>query len=130
MRTLKHPSRLLITFAVAACASSGGGEGGPRRSANLITAEELTDAFEQSVYQAIQRLRPRWLTARGNASFSSAENRLPSVIMDDVPYRLSILDNVRPEEVETLRYISASDATTRWGTGYPAGVIEVRTRRR
>jgi hypothetical protein len=49
------------------------------------------------------------------------------------------LDNTRLGDLEQLRTIpttiilsihlvSATDATTRWGTGYSAGVIEVRTR--
>ena len=32
-------------------------------------------------------------------------------------------------DVESIRRVSASDATTRFGTGFPAGAIEVRTRR-
>jgi hypothetical protein len=31
--------------------------------------------------------------------------------------------------IETMRYLSAADATTKYGTGYPGGVIEVTTRR-
>ena len=33
------------------------------------------------------------------------------------------------ENIETMRYLSASDATTRYGTGYIGGLIEVTTRR-
>jgi hypothetical protein len=29
--------------------------------------------------------------------------------------------------IETMRYLSASDATTKYGTGYMGGVIEVTT---
>ncbi len=36
---------------------------------------------------------------------------------------------VFPENIETLRYLSAPDATTKYGTGYIGGVIEVTTRR-
>jgi len=31
--------------------------------------------------------------------------------------------------IETMRYLSAADATTKYGTGFPGGVIEVTTRR-
>jgi len=31
--------------------------------------------------------------------------------------------------IETMRLLSAPDATTKYGTGYPGGVIEVTTRR-
>jgi hypothetical protein len=33
------------------------------------------------------------------------------------------------DNIETMRYLSPSDATTRYGTGYAGGVIEVTLRR-
>jgi len=33
------------------------------------------------------------------------------------------------DDIETMRYLSASDATIRYGTGYIGGVIEVTMRR-
>lgn len=124
MRTTKHPSWLLITFAVAACASSGTGDGGFLRDANLITAEELSDVSDRSVYEAIQVLRPQWLRRTG------FRNDLPSAVLDNQRYELDILETMSPDEVLWLRFMSPSDASVRWGTGYPSGVIEVRTRQR
>lgn len=130
MRKLKHPARLLMTLAAASCASSAGGDGSVRRDPNVITAAELTDLLDRSVYEAISQLRPQWLTTRGNVSLTTSDNRLPSAIVDGQPNRLDFLESMRPDEVETLRFISAADATMRWGTGYPNGAIEVTTRRR
>ena len=127
MRALKHTYRLLIVGAVAACASSGANDGRPRYDANLITGEELSgrsDISDRSGLEAIQRLRPAWLRRTG------FRNALPSVVMDNQPYQLDILETVRPEEIESLRFLSPSDATTRYGTGYTSGVIEVLTRQR
>ena len=42
---------------------------------------------------------------------------------------LAYLDQMSTENIETMRYLSASDATTKYGTGYAGGVIEVTTRR-
>ena len=133
MRTLKHPSRLLITLAVAVCASSacassggggGNGEGSPRRDANLITRDELVDVSDRSVLEAIQVLRPQWLRRTG------FRNDLPSAIMDNQRYELEFLETMSPDEVLDIRFVSPSDASVRWGTGYPSGVIQVRTRQR
>lgn len=127
MRTLKHPSWLLTVVAVAACASSGASDGSPRYDPNLITAEELTersDAIDRSALEAIQRLRPQWMRRTG------FRVDLPSVIMDNQPYQLDILESVRPEEIQSMRFLSATDATIRYGTGYTSGVIEVITRSR
>ena len=122
MRTLKRPSQLLIVLVVAACASSG--RSGPRRDPNLITLAELNEVSDRAAYDAIERLRPRWLTVRGRNS------GLPSVIWDGRPYRLDILRNMPLEQVAELEYVSAIDATTLYGTGYPSGAILVTSRRR
>ena len=132
VRTLKHPSRLLIMLAVAACASSacassgggGGSEGSPRRDANLITRDELDDVSDRSVLEVIQVLRPQWLRRTG---FRSG---LPSAVLDNQRYELDILETMSPDEVFSIRFVSPSDASVRWGTGYPSGVIELRTRQR
>ena len=126
MRTLRHPSRLLITFAIAACASSGVGDGesGPRREANLITTEELTQVLDRSIYEAIQILRPQWLRRTG------FRNDLPSAVTDNQLFELTFLETMPSEMAESLRFITPTDATFRWGTGYPSGAIEVSTRQR
>ena len=125
MRILKHPSGLLIIFAVAACASSGRSDGGVRRDRNVITnAELISGVLDATVYDAVERLRPQWLRARGRVGSA------PRVIWDNQPYQLDILRNMQPQDIDTLRFISAADATTRWGLGYPSGAIEVVSRRR
>jgi hypothetical protein len=42
---------------------------------------------------------------------------------------LSILRSIRTFELQGLRYMSASDATTRYGTGFDGGAILVTTKR-
>jgi hypothetical protein len=38
---------------------------------------------------------------------------------------LEELHSIRAADVESIRFINARDATTRWGTGHMGGVIEV-----
>lgn len=129
-----HPSRRQIIFtfvaacgltAVAAGCASGGGEGGPRRDPNLITAAELADYSNLTCYDVIQRLRPRWLQRRGS-------DQNPVVYQDGsrVGEAEGVLSGMPVNEVESLRYLDASNATTRYGTGHGAGAIEITTRRR
>jgi len=40
------------------------------------------------------------------------------------------LDNLQPNDVQELRFISAADATTLYGTDHAGGIIQVTTRRR
>jgi len=122
MRKFKHPTRLLILLAVAACAGSG--RSGPRRDPNLITLAEMNQVPDRSAYEAIERLRPRWLIARRGGA-------LPGVIWDGRPnYRVDVLRNMPLEQIQEMEYVSALDATTLYGTGYAGGAIRVTSRRR
>lgn len=133
---MRHPRLLrtvMLLFAVgaagalAACASGGGGSSdGPRRSQNRITQEELVDYTTLNALDAIRRLRPRWLQARGATAGGSNE---PVAILDGA--RLGSPDalaSVAVSDVSEMQYLSASDATMRYGTNFPGGAIEVRTR--
>ncbi len=123
-----HSSRRLtlaafaLVIGLAGCASGGGGSGGGGR-ANLLTVADMSEVQQLSVYQAIQRLRPRWLRQRSN--------RLPNVYIDGSRRTggLDDLRSMRTSEVQEMQYLSGSDATTRFGTGNDGGAILVTTRR-
>ena len=123
------PSRsmgpLLMAVFVTACATSGGS--GVRRDPNLITAEEVTTVGSEamSAYDAVQRLRPRWLTSRGNTTSGLAADRLPAVMLNSTRHSVDILRSLRAIDVASMRYVSRTDATTRYGLGYINGLIEV-----
>ena len=116
---------LLLT---TACVSGGrgagtdSGSGGARR--DRITAEDLEGIVEDNAYDVISRLRPQWLRRRGRSL-------LPAVFRDNIRIGTDIeaLKSIRLENVFELRYLSASDATMRWGTGFTGGVIQIVTRR-
>ena len=107
----------------AGCASSGGGERGPRRDANLITAEELTPHSTLTLREAIALLRPRWLQERGG------QNN-PIVMQDGNRMGGGALDTIRASDIESAKYLNAADARIRYGSTVTAGAIEVVTRRR
>lgn len=115
----------LATFALGlgltGCASGGGGGGGG--SANRITSEQLADMQQLDAYQAIQRLRPQWLRSRGGSP--------PQVLMDNMRQQggLDALRQFRVADIQELRYMSSSDATNRYGTGFDGGAILVVTKR-
>jgi hypothetical protein len=45
------------------------------------------------------------------------------------PVFLATLQQIRAIDVQEIRYLSATEATTPYGTGHVGGVIEVTTRR-
>lgn len=110
---------------LSSCATAG--TGGVRSSPDRITREELEPLESLSAFEAIQRLRPRWLQSRGPTSLRGGP-ALPRVHLDQSPTQLDVLRTLSVSEVQSMLFLSAADATTRYGTGYPAGLIDVRTR--
>ncbi len=122
---MRHVSLAVVVLSlfVAACAAgSGSGDSGPRRSSNLITLAELTELTDvDTAFEAIRRLHPNWLTGRGG---SPARVFIDGVEMGGT----NILQSYRVTGIQECRFVSPSDATMRFGTGFGGGVIEVTTR--
>lgn len=132
MRILSRTRFLVMIFGLAlvlpgcsAATSGGSGEGGVRRASNRITAEELATALDLDAWSAISRLRPSWLR-QGTRGAS------PALIVDGTPESggLEMLRAFRTTDLTMLEFMSAADATTRYGTGYTSGAIVVSTKRR
>lgn len=131
-------SRSFVTFATSlllvACATAGTTPG-TARNPNVITAEEIAQNPSSNAYELIQRLRPSFLRTRGavHGAPSNGVNNIEAV--DLVVYlndtRLGGSDQLRQlptTDIREIRYYSASDATTKWGTGNSAGAIQVISR--
>lgn len=120
---------VFTTLALGGCATSGAqsSDGGDR---NLIASEELRELEGEGLeaWEAIRRLRSRWLRSRGNSSFTSGP-ATARVFVDGVEHgELNVLRSLSVTDVEEMQYLSAQDATTRFGTGYTGGAILVETR--
>ncbi len=128
---------VVLALVVSACASSQdtpfeeefvtpteASRGGTR----LIVRAQLEQLAGLSAWQAVETLNPRWLRSR-----SVSVNYGPSyarVVVDGTVRRvLADLYRMSTNNIETMRYLSASDATTKYGTGNAGGVIEVTLRR-
>jgi hypothetical protein len=151
-----HTKLRLVACALAVVlggCGSGGGAGAsgtgaaasPSRSANLITADELTNESGSNAYDAIDHLRPAMLTMRpssaggsgggggggrsrsGGGGGGSATG--PNVYLDTK--RLgdtSALKNISVNTIREIHYYNASDAEQRFGPDNPAGVIQLVSR--
>ena len=121
---------LVLVFLPTACATGSRSDQETRRNRNLITLEELAPLPSLSAFEAVQRLRPAWLQSRGPMSGGAATRSYPHVMMDGIHMGdINTLRDLRTDNVQELRFISARDATTQFGTGYMAGIIEIITRR-
>ena len=128
---------LVLALVVSACASSLEtplGEAGQaarpvaRGGPNLILRAELEEYRGESAYRTIDFIRRRWVRPiRSNA----ARSVYARVVIDGSLRReLNDLRLMSVDSIETMRYLTATDATTKYGIGYPGGVIEVTTRGR
>lgn len=119
-QTLRRLPALVIALLLAACASGSGTPSGG--SSTLLTAEDLDPVQNLSAYDAIQRLRPQWLQVRAN-------NPPPQVIMNGSPMGgPEMLRSVQVSDLTSIRFRNGRDATTRYGTGYGGGAIELSAR--
>lgn len=126
---------ILIVFLNSACAVTSGTGGPsdtrrPRRASNLITRADILDraSTAQTAFEAVQRLRSTWLRPVGTTSARDPTVR-PQLYVNNVrsPGGLDFMNTISITLVEEIRYYSASEATTQWGTGHTGGAIEVIT---
>ena len=120
----------LVALAAAGCASAGGGGGGGGGSnPDLITPEQIATRNDGTAEELVQSLRPGWLRARTAGTFASQGPILPEVFIDGTYYGPIVsLRNIPTSTIDYLEFISATDATTLYGTGYMGGVIHVHSR--
>ena len=119
---------LLTLF--AGCASSGGGARG--YTANRITREEILEAKASNLWDVVNTLRPRWLQAIDNPSFSGGQGSI-LVYRDNVQLGgPEALRTMNPEIAQELRWMDereAAGAFSRAGvSGRILGAIVIVTR--
>jgi hypothetical protein len=127
MRRFATTMMLAVLLGTAGCASAGGGSGGSGNGA--VTRQQLIDTHQPDLLQAIRSVRPQWLRARGPARLNGDVVEI-QVYVNDAPYGdTNALRFIPIDTVVDVRFLSASEATTRYGlTGGAAGLIVVRTR--
>jgi hypothetical protein len=133
--TVKH-LYLITALPILACSpasSTSGTAPTPRRTSTFLAAEEILAANVDrgTVYDAISRLRPNWLT-RGTTSYDPPTTEFAVVFVDG--RRLGELESLRSidaNQIEDVRYYSAAEAGGRFGLqGGLSGVIEVSMKKR
>lgn len=133
---------LLVLLLLAACATSGEREGSASRSANVLTAEEITAArSSQHAFDLIRMLRPAWLQPRGVTSLGSPVEQRPGErqVTQSIAVQVyldgsragdvSVLRSILASDILSARFLSATEATSQLGTGHSGGAIMITTRR-
>lgn len=121
-----RPVVLLVTATAIACAPAA--TGGKARNHNVLTSEEIAASQATTAHDAIKNLRPMFLRSRGQTTLEGT-GQSAHVFLDGQKYGdIETLKTMSVQTVREIRFLSASDATTKYGTGYTAGIIEVWTR--
>ena len=110
--SLKHlvPIALVATFLVLAGCSAAEGGDGMRRDSTVITSEELANSGTSNLHDAVNRLRPRWMTARAARTLDMQEG---GVFVYQNTTRLGNTDVLRQMNIASafaLRYLDAATA--------------------
>jgi len=118
------PLTLLVLLALGGCASTGSGSS-TSGSRNEISREQLAERPEATVFDVVRRIHPRWLRSRAAGTSVSLDDSDIAVYINDQrePGGLRILRSLRAADLERIEYFDSRRATTRWGTGHPAGAI-------
>lgn len=125
---IRHVALALTLYATSGCVSAGDPPAGRERS--TITVEEIAASTANSVFELVERLRPEYLRVRGEVQNPAGSSQGLVYVNGMRAGGFDILRSMRPQNVQEIRFLSAADATTRYGTGHTAGVIDIRTRGR
>ncbi|HEX2168370.1 MAG TPA: hypothetical protein VHG09_14140 [Longimicrobiales bacterium] len=124
---MRHAGVVLLVLTLASCGTTSASR--QVVSSDVLTRAEIQASRAPNAYELLQQLRPQFLRSRGALNVSDAAAGYAVVYVNDVHHGdLDSLRAIRIGEIEEIRYIGATDATTRWGTGHTGGVIQVRVR--
>lgn len=127
--------RRALSLLAAACAiigacSSPGVQAGRPTTRNVILADDIARVGATNALEAIQRLQPRMLAKQRGPSSINFENQTQiAVYLDGTRFGgIESLSLIQATPILEIRFLSASEATFRFGTGNSGGAIVITTR--
>lgn len=117
---------VLVLF--AGCAT--GGERTGSRNLDAIPRDEIEQSAARNAYDLIRQVRPAWLRTRGTTSFVRSGGDPAVVYIGTIRHGgLDTLYGISTDAIESIQFIPATSATTRFGIGHAGGVIQITLRR-
>jgi hypothetical protein len=111
-----------ILLAGSACSGRSHPGSTPPVDQNTLTTKELSQRPFYSAYEAVETLRPNWLSRL--ATFGAVQVYVDDNHMGGV----EALRTIRIPSVAVIRHIDGIQAPARYGQGHEGGVILVTTR--
>jgi hypothetical protein len=101
----------LVAFSLA-CASAGNTESSSRRNRNILTQEEMVEASVLTLHEAVQRLRPNWLSTRGGSRSMGLQTGVVVFQGQTMLGEVDILKQFGIDSVVELRYLDGTTASS------------------
>lgn len=112
---------LALALTAAGCASSSGGDGTIRRDSRTLTPEEIATVPVTNLYEAVQRLRPRWLEMRDvrslGAGGGASGGQIVVFLNNSYVGGPESLRQFETHQIVRIRYLDAAQASATL-TGY------------
>ena len=119
----------LAVLLLAACARKAPQLSTAVPAGEVITEAEIARSQAFTAYDAVQTLRANFFSNRGRTTILGDSSPLPVVYLDGIEYGpMTSLRNIPASHVASIRMYRAWEATTKFGMGKSAGVIEVTTK--
>ena len=125
MRTALIRPAVYLLLAACAARTPAGTETPPDRS--IITRQEILSHKFESVYDAIEALRPIWLLTRGTNSLTQQSTQIQVYLDNNHLGGVETLSTINLGSVVYLRHYDGVEATARWGLDHGQGAIYVST---
>ena len=119
---------LVLALAMVGCTSGGHRTG--VRDRNLITADEILRVNANTAYEAVERLRPAFLTTRGANSIQDPTPVTPVVYLDGLRYGpAASMSTIPAMGIASIQYLPPIEAGMRYGLGHEGGAILIVSKR-
>jgi hypothetical protein len=129
MQRFMVAAAILVLGACAPAAASNDPFAGRNRSVLLLDEIKGSRSLGATAYDLIAQMRPEYLRNRGTVSIKNSTQATAVVYVDGTKFGdLESLRNVSAEHIFRIDYLSASDATTRYGTDHVGGAILITTK--
>lgn len=128
----------LLGLALAAAGAPLAAQSSTKKDRHFIAEEEVRASTAQNAYDLVRNLRPQWLRTRGDRTIRASRSSSPvqgeDMVQLQAPEIIVYMDGIRfgkdgdlrgisTGDIGTLRFLDATSATQRFGTGHPHGAI-------
>ena len=113
---------MAILVTASACAGRAQPRGAPARDRETLTPAELAERPFYTLYEAVETLRPLWLTG-------GPPDGIVQVYIDEIHVGgVAALRSIRIPSVSLIRHLDGIQAPARYGRDHQRGAILVTTR--